>query len=183
MKYIKESPHAWQNHVKEGIEISLWQQFSGALLLICFGGVFLHFLVPGVWSGMKAISWEATPCLIIDNNVKKHKRVEQSGIGREVTQFLVRYSYEVNGTKYYSNRYSFLNPSTSGSRADNIAVQYPLNSKATCYVDPNNSAQAVLNRTFTAFNLMICIPLVFFLLGLMSFFTFCKNCLKKIKDR
>jgi len=163
-------PHAWQNKKK----LSLWQQFSGSVFLIFFGGVFLYFLIPDIWNSLKAASWQQTPCTIVSSKVESeyNSGAAQKEMRPELSQAVISFIYEVQHKKYQSNRYTFINPFTSGPRASEIVRKYPVGSMATCYVNMDNPAQAVLNRQFSFFNLIILIPLFFFLFGVWGLFSF-----------
>ncbi len=180
MEYIKKPPPDWRKTVKPGLRISLWQQFSGSVFLIIFGGVFLYFLTPEVWHYYQARNWPSTPCTIVSANVSSHRA---AGSGKTMYAAQIEYIYEVNLKQYRSRRYTFLNPSTGGSRADEIAAAYPPGSKTICFFNPDNPSLAVLNKSFTFFSLMILIPLPFFLAGLWGFIVFLKNVMVRVFTR
>jgi hypothetical protein len=61
----------------------------------------------------------------------------------------VIYAYTVNGAGYSSSRIQFGTPTTyiRRSSADAAVSQYPVGSQVTVYYDPENPAEAVLDRT------------------------------------
>ena len=176
--------HFTQRRLKSGLVISLWQQFSGSLFLLLFGGVFLYFLVPEVWSYGRALSWSEASCTILSSKVK---RITDPGWKPEVKpvhyQPVITYSYTFNNTRYLSSKYTFINPSTTGTRADEITAKYPKGSTAICYVNPAKPKEAVLNRTFTAFSFVIFVPLPFFLLGIWGMTRFLRNVYLKLNSK
>jgi len=182
MENQTNQPHGGQNKKNQSAKPSLWQQFSGSLFLILFGGVFLYFLTPEILNYFKADSWQQTPCTIVSSKVESEYNSEsaQTDISPELSQAVISFIYEVQHKQYHSNRYSFINPSTSGSRANEIVLQYPVGATATCYVNMDNPAEAVLNRQFSFFSLMILIPLPFFLFGIWSFVLFVRNCFRRL---
>jgi Protein of unknown function (DUF3592) len=61
----------------------------------------------------------------------------------------VTYQYAVNGVDYSSSRIQFGTPTTyiRTSSAEAAISRYPANSQVTAYYDPENPAEAVLDRT------------------------------------
>ncbi len=64
-------------------------------------------------------------------------------------ELYVIYEYTVNGVGYSSTRVQFGTPTTylRKSSADAALSRYPVNSQLTVYYDPENPADAVLDRT------------------------------------
>ena len=78
----------------------------------------------------------------------------------------ILYAYTVDGKDYRSNRYDFMGGSSSGyGGKDAIVRRYRPGTKTTCFVDPHDPTQAVLQRDFTPGMLAGLIPLVFFFVG------------------
>ena len=173
--------HFMQRKIKPSYELSLWQQFSGSLFLRIFGGIFLYFLAPEVLSYAQAQTWKEEQCVIQASKVQK---IMDPGWKPEVKpvhyQLVIRYSYTRNKTQYTSSRYSFINPSTTGNRADEIVAKYPAGAKTTCFVNTNNPSEVVLNRSIDAFSLTILVPLPFFLLGVWGMVKFSLNLVRRI---
>ncbi|MHC4997085.1 MAG: DUF3592 domain-containing protein, partial [Planctomycetota bacterium] len=74
----------------------------------------------------------------------------------------ILYRYTVDGVTRKTNRYSFFDVST-GDYSDQSAIirQYPVGRPAVCYVDPDNPASAVLDRSMR-FPLVAILLLIFF---------------------
>lgn len=98
---------------------------------------------------LKPISWPQTPGTIISH------RVEKAGASQQAV--VVRYSYEVNGTRYRSEAFSHRSkpltaPSNSPEEADkqyrtNPAYSgYQHGKKVTVYYDPADPGKSVLKR-------------------------------------
>ena len=92
--------------------------------------------------------WAAVPCTILSSGLKW----QDTGGKRHTTA--VAYSYEVGGKTYQGDRQQF-GPAEwykHGSREREAAVtaRYPVGAGATCYVNPRNPADSVLERSVSA---------------------------------
>jgi len=111
-----------------------------------------------------AESWAETPCTVVSSEVESHA-------GSDSTTYSVHivYRYEVEGQEYTSERYDFLGGSSSGYEGKaRIVAQHPPGKKTVCYVNPEDPAEAVLDRTFGAKYLLGLIPVAFVLIGLVG---------------
>lgn len=143
-------------------------QSTGCLVL--FFGIFLavgcalsYFLL---WRPMShflaAQSWQATPCTIESSQV-----AESSDSDGTTYKVAVTFTYAgSDGLEYRSSRYDFLGVSSSGYDGKAAVVaQYPAGARTTCWVDPENPGEAVLNRDFSLLYLIGLFPLVFVAAG------------------
>ncbi len=140
-----------------------------SLVFFLFGSfLFLVLFVSPLGKVINARDWNETSCLVISNRVKTHK-----GRGETYSVDIV-YSYEINGKKYRSNRYHFMVGITTGFRGKAAFVnRYPPGTKITCYVNPWNPRDAVIERGFTPLVYLLVglfIPLIFMLIGLLPLF-------------
>jgi hypothetical protein len=72
----------------------------------------------------------------------------------------------VDGKPYSSERYSFDFGSTSGRKGKQRVVdQYPRGAQRTCYVNPDDPSEAVINRDFVPTMLFGLFPLIFVAVG------------------
>jgi hypothetical protein len=131
-------------------------------LFFLIGTVVFYFLTLEPLLGVLAArSWTLTPCTVISSRVQSHG-------GNDGTTYRVDilYTYEFNGRAYRSNRYHFMGGSTSGykGKAD-IVHRHPTGSKVTCYVNPRNPGDTVLERGWTDEMWFGAIPVVFMLIG------------------
>ncbi len=142
---------------------------AGVIATVLFGAFFLFglgFLVPFfVWPSlrvMEARSWRATPCEILSSHVASH-----SGDDSVTYSVEVLYRYEVDGREHRSDRYTFLGGSSGGyeSKAE-IVAGLPEGSEVTCWVNPEDPYDAVVERGFTAEYLFGLIPALFAAIGL-----------------
>jgi len=101
------------------------------------------------------------PCTIQTSKVVEHSDSDGSTYSVEVS-----YRYKVNGQPFVSSRYKFMTGSSSGHSGKQAVVDaLPPGKQTVCYVDPNNPAEAVIERGFTSDLLFGLIPLVFVMIG------------------
>lgn len=138
---------------------------SGRNIGLLVGGVFILvglglFYGIGLRPFMKnrqAQRWIETPCKIISASVGSHSDDDGTTYSIDIT-----YEYEFNGQVYSCDRYDFLDFSSSGYEGKERVVNRYLNMKSpVCYVDPDNPAEAVLERTLTGRYAVGLIPLIF----------------------
>jgi|CXWL01.1.fsa_nt_gi hypothetical protein len=122
----------------------------------------LAFLIPffglPLWHILQARSWDAVPCTILDSDVEDHG---------DTYSVDVVYRYEVAGTEYHGNRYSFFSGSTSGRTGkEEVVAGLPPGSSATCWADPHDPQSSVLDRGPQPMLWFSLIPGIFVLIGL-----------------
>ena len=110
--------------------------------------VFFAVTTYGAWwnvrGQMAAQHWRPTLCLI-----ERSETERESHSSGDHFIFRVRYRYDFAGRSFTADRYSF---STSGGRfsapeeADALMRQWAAGSETTCWIDPHNPAEAVLDR-------------------------------------
>lgn len=137
-------------------------------LLIGLGTMYALLVKPLMYV-QAARNWVETPCQIVSSELKVHR-------GEDTTYSVeIVYTYKVNGKQYESSRYDFIGGSSSARAANQAIVnQYPAGAAAVCFVDPNDPAEAVINREFSwMFLALAIIPLVFTLVGGGGILTAC----------
>lgn len=132
-------------------------------VFLLMGGLTTYFLfVRPLVNIQRARSWQSVPCRVISSSVQSHSGSK----GGTTYSVDILYAYAVDGKDYRSNRYDFMGGSSSGYNGkDAIVKRYRPGTKATCFVDPHDPAQAVLQRNFTPGMLVGLIPLVFLFIG------------------
>lgn len=145
------------------------QTVSGPTLILVFFGVFFlfgigffipFFLQPAL-RVVEARSWEPVPCRILTSDVRTHAGDDGATYSIEVT-----YRYRYDGREYVSDRYQFMGGSSSGyDRKARLVAEIPEGSRATCWVDPDDPFEAVLDRGWGVDFLFGLIPLVFVAVG------------------
>jgi hypothetical protein len=119
--------------------------------LFCLGGVGVIFMLIALSVAISAIkgwkryqesdNWIPITAEIISADISSHK-------GTKSTTYFVNitYAYEVFGQPYQSGQFSFGSEGT----AEKVIAKYPPGSKQMIYYDPNQPAQAVLERKYDA---------------------------------
>lgn len=133
-----------------------------AIFFLVGAGFFVPFFVLPALRVVEAQSWREVPCVIVSSDVRSHS--SDDGVTYAIE---VLYRYEVDGREHRSNRYQFLGGSTSGydGKAE-IVARIPAGTETTCYVDPDDPFEAVIERGFTTDYLFGLLPLVFVAVGL-----------------
>ncbi len=110
---------------------------------------------------VRAISWPEVPCTVISSTVRSH--TSDDGTTYKID---ILYEYEYSGRTWRSNRYGFLDVSSSGYAGKKEVVdQYPPGTEGRCWVDPEDPTRAVLDRSFRPTYLLGLLPLIFVLAG------------------
>ena len=139
-----------------------WRRVGGGLFLLSFGGIFLYFLVPEIVANIAAAHWTLSSCRILSSGVlsQESRDAEDSQRRQETLYRLnVTYSYDPAAGRQQSTRYRFVDPFTENrSAAESAAVRYYPGAIVSCYVDPNNPTQAVLDRRLSPFMLIVLLP-------------------------
>ncbi len=125
---------------------------AGRWLLRLFFGVFalmgcLFLYLVTIRPALRILDgrhWQQTPCVVVSSDVQSH-----SGDKGTTYSVNVVYRYEVGGKTFSANRYDFLGGSSSGYEGKAAIVrQFPPGSARTCWVNPRDPIDAVLNRGF-----------------------------------
>jgi hypothetical protein len=125
--------------------------------LVIFAAVFVRPAVRFV----KASSWIETPCMVVSSTVRSHASDDGTTYSVDIL-----YEYQYGGHSLRSNRFGFLDASSSGYDGKRAIVdRYPPGAQATCWVDPDDPATAVLDRSFQLIYLLGLFPLVFVVIG------------------
>lgn len=105
--------------------------------------LYFFFVIP-LRRVRSARSWRETPCVIVSSSVSED--ATDSGLYRIV----VTYQYDFAGRYYSSSRYSFSPAATSGYRGKKrVAARLAPGITTTCYVNPDNPRDAVIERGLT----------------------------------
>jgi len=125
------------------------------------GGIFLGVFLRPLRQIAESPSWRETECVIEFSRVGRHEGDDSTTYSVDVL-----YSYEFGGRKYRSSRPRIFNASSSGYAAKRTIVRrLPKGTRTTCYVNPRDPQDAVLDRSFPKLIFLGFIPLAFFLIG------------------
>lgn len=132
-----------------------------SLFLLAGAGTSLFFVRPAL-KVLAAKSWPSTPCTIVSSRVSSHTSEDSTTYSVEVL-----FTYTYGGREYKSDRYQFLGGSSGGYEAkERIVRRLPPLTRTTCYVNPGQPSEAVLNRDFNSEYAFVLLPLVFVTVGL-----------------
>jgi hypothetical protein len=139
----------------------------------CGSLVFFFFLAAGlIFGGLTArqtlrsalvYTWPSAPCMVIASSGRLDPGVHDN---KDPYAFDVSYRYEWQGRAYTSNVLSRSSPRFANwSKVRALERRLPPGSSATCYINPDDPADAVLLRPALWIALFIPFSLVFVLLG------------------
>lgn len=131
----KDTP---QNEVKTKLKYAWIIYIIVAIFPIIYT---IFFLYPYVQASMIE-HWVATPCTILES------RVEKSSSGKSGTTYtpIIVYKYEVDSRRYGGSKIA-LGPSSS-SEAIKICNFYKKGNQYTCYYNPDNPEEVILNKKY-----------------------------------
>jgi hypothetical protein len=134
----------------------------GAVFTIVGGALFVVFGVLPMVRLADARGWQEVPCTVVSSTVRSHASDDGTTYSIDIL-----YEYESAGRTWRSNRYDFIGGSSSGYDGKKAVVdRYPAGSTATCWVDPGDPSQAVLERRLSVRYLIGLFPLMFFIPGI-----------------
>jgi hypothetical protein len=135
----------------------------GTIFLLAFfaaGTFFLVLLVRELAAAAQTYVWPGTACEILASEVEEKLDEENPYV------FRVQYRYLWEGQTYTSEQAALKARRFSDYRqAQRLVTRYPVEAGATCYVNPNKPAQAVLLREGLWFGLFLLVPLLFMFLA------------------
>ncbi|MCB1234573.1 MAG: DUF3592 domain-containing protein [Verrucomicrobiae bacterium] len=135
------------------------------LSLAAMGAFFVAYLWEQDRAARVTHGWPETPCEILVSTVE---RAGVSQHGAPLFRFEVRYRYEWGGKSRLGDRVRRAKSIESADRDRTGSWQrrYPVGSRAVCYVNPDDPAEAVLRRDTRAALYSIWFPALFVVGGL-----------------
>lgn len=132
------------------------------LVFAAAGTAMAYWLSWKPWSGLVAArSWTSVPCTILTSEVET-----SSSSDGDTYRIAITYEYEYAGVGYEGDRYNFSFGSSSGYEGKaKVVAQYPPDSQAECFVDPDDPSQSVINRSPGLYLLWTLFPLPFLAVG------------------
>jgi hypothetical protein len=104
------------------------------------GGIFFFVLAIKPWFGMwQARSWVETPCTVVSSQLKANDGTNQVE---------VVFRYKVAQQEYQSDTYCFnsMSSNTADGWKHKVLRDHPAGKQTTCFVNPDNPAEAVIER-------------------------------------
>ncbi len=126
-------------------------------------GVMIGTMILPVVRIVQGRSWAPTPCRVVSSSVQRHNGSK----GSTTYSVEIVYEYRVAGQVHRCDRWDFFPPSSSSGHDSKVALagQYPAGRELTCYVNPADPNQAVLNRQIDSRAFLGLIALPFLLIG------------------
>jgi hypothetical protein len=160
--WTKRSPEGGPVSEKAKTRSGRWFFLIFLLAGLGFG---IPFIFIPIYKIIDARGWNAVDATVQSSRVQSHHSSDGTTYSVDIL-----YEYEVSGVKYRSSRYDFMSGSSSGYKGKaEIVRRYPEGKTVTCYVNPGNPTEAVLNRDFGWWILFGLIPGVFILVGFFGF--------------
>lgn len=130
------------------------------------GGILWFLLVRPMTKVIAARSWPPVPCTVVESRVD-----ESSGDDGSTYKALVNASFAYNGGEHRAP-YDFSGSVYSSGYDDKaeIVARYPVGSRTTCYVNPENPAESVISRDLSGSYFFGLVGLLFFLPGVIGMF-------------
>lgn len=138
----------------------------GALFFLVFllaGLFFMGVIGRDVWRVAQVYIWRETPCQIVSSAI-----AENETAGRHNGEFRleVEFRYQAEGRNYTSRRLFVKEASFQDyGEVQRLALKYPPEAHAVCYVHPRMPGEAVLRRGWLWFGLALLLPAVFVAIG------------------
>ena len=130
------------------------------------GGILWFLLVRPMTKVIAAQSWPPVPCTVVESRVD-----ESSGDDGSTYKVLVHAAFVYDGSEHKAP-YDFSGSVYSGGYDDKaeIVARYPVGSRTTCYVNPDNPAESVISRQLSGSYFFGLFGLLFFLPGVLGMF-------------
>jgi len=112
-----------------------------SILSVAFGGVTYLILIRPYQLAAEARSWPEVPCVITESTVRYFNNNE----GKTRFEPAVRYTYDIDGTRFEGSKLNFGSVNQVGEDASLEAIQpYPRGLRTTCRVRPGAPGFSVL---------------------------------------
>jgi hypothetical protein len=136
-----------------GATIALWlhdHMWAGRVWSAIFGGVGLVALVHG-FRGLslarESERWRPVEAEVVKAHLEEHRHTTGQGAARGTSIDYyprITYEYEYEGEKHQCDRLIFVNVNWPGPEAQQIMDRFPVGSRHTAWVNPNDPRRAVL---------------------------------------
>jgi hypothetical protein len=136
------------------------------LIFLLAGAAVLWFLfVRPALKVVKAQAWSAVDCTVVESQVEESSSDDGTTYRANVVT-----AYSFNGGEYRAGSYDFSGKvySSGYDGKAKVVSQYPVGTRTTCYVNPEDPNEAVISRAFSATYLFGLFGLLFFLPGLFG---------------
>jgi len=143
----------------------------GGFFVLVFAGIGAFLIYQSVRGRQKADasqSWPSTSGQITEAHVSHHTSSDTDGEMSDHYTPQVKYTYQAIGQEYQGDKLGFGFQQSFGSQAKAQAAlaPFPVGAQVTVYYDPNNPAEAVLERKAGGATLSLVLGIIFVVIGL-----------------
>ena len=141
----------------QNIKVKKFPAWIGFIFLFGFSGLgglalYLHVCQP-LYRSLRAQEFQPVSAVVTQSKIvsERHKSKNSS---YTVYKADISFAYMVKGKKYSSNNYTYFDDfSRSSSRANAMVRKHPAGKQITCYINPANPYQAVVDRKIPCWEL------------------------------
>jgi hypothetical protein len=150
---------------------SIIGMLCGGLFILVFAGAGVFLIYQSIRSRQKAEAsqgWPATSGQITDAGVGHHTSTDSDGDRSDHYTPKVSYTYPVSGQTYEGSKIGFGMQQSFGNpgKAQAALARFPVGAQVPVYYDPNNPAEAVLERKAGGSTVSLVLGIVFLLVSL-----------------
>ncbi len=139
------------------------------LFFFGMGSVFAWLVAREAVAGVRTWMWPKAECQIIRSNVR-----ETDSRGRKTGDFYinVEYQYAFKGQNFVSDQFRLRAAAYQDyGKVERLVQGFPTGARTTCYVNPKQPAEAVLERGSLLFPALIFFPLIFVGIGAIGIYS------------
>jgi hypothetical protein len=140
------------------------------LFMLGMGIVWLVFTLNGMKLASESQAWPSTTGVIEDSWIDRDVTTDSDGDTEIRFKPFIKYSYQVNGATYTSQRVDFGGNKSynSSSRAEDYLAQYPVGKQIEVFYDPEDVGEAVLVREASGATWSIIGSIAFIVIAIVS---------------
>ena len=155
----------------ESISSNLFGLFCGGFVIFIFFAASVFIIISSIRARKKAEAsqaWPSTQGQIESTEIKQNTSTDSDGYTSTTYKPLIMYSYSVMGQPYQSDRIAFGFTQSYGktAKAQEVLNKYPLNAPVNVFYDPDNPAEAVLERKVGSKAVGLVLGIIFLVLSL-----------------
>jgi hypothetical protein len=139
------------------------------LFFFGMGTVFTWLVAREAVAAVRTWMWPQTECEILRSDVRE---TDSSGRKTGDFYFYVEYRYPFGGQNFVSDRFRLMAAAYQDyGKVERLVQRFQPGARTTCYVNPRQPAEAVLERGSLWFPLLIFFPLIFVGIGAIGIFS------------
>ena len=139
------------------------------LAVILAGGLFIFLAINQKLKAQKAEkTWPTVPGVVLDSEIKIHRRTSSRGGSSRTYQPYVTYEYRVKDQAYVSDQLGFGNATYGSGKAHDILALYPQGAPVTVHYDPTDPSKAVLETKAVGFWIYLILGIIILAAGIVA---------------